>query len=71
MTQLLKKYQDAILIAVAVVFVAAVASLFVWEIRSLAKNLDRAISVEAGPRPTVEFKIDEARALLKARGLIE
>lgn len=70
MRELLKKYQEQVLIIVAVFILAGIVWIFIWGMNILIANLNKALNVGTAPSAPTEFNLKEAENLLQPRGAI-
>ncbi len=71
MRKIFRRREEWILAGLSAVFLVCIAVVFVWGINLLIKNFDVAFGNRGGPPSTANFKIDDAKKILQARGFPE
>jgi len=69
-TLFLRRYQDGVLIALTVLFLAAIITFFVVGTRELVVDLGTAITSERSTAAIVNFRLNDAKKILADHGLV-
>jgi hypothetical protein len=70
MINLIKRFQDILLLAFAGFFLAAIVGFYVWGLGVLGENLGAVTKVPKLEASATDFNFDLARRGLQARGLV-
>lgn len=71
MNKKLQRYQDLILVFSAILMMVVVGFVFSWMVKSLFVYFDASLKVEVAPSEEVDFKLSEARDMLRERGFVQ
>ena len=66
-----KRREEWMVAGISAVFLMLIAVAFVWGISLLSKNFDAAFGNRSATQSTANFKIDDAKKILKMRGFPE